>query len=246
MLANQTVAQEAQGASPSEMKELAQLEQTIFSRRYEKDPLDKRLHRLEFIVFAESKPGSVAERLNRVHAAISGNRTAEKSRDISKTTSPLPTYPQQNGLNLNQLLPNTQTVRHNPFVSQWNSNSPTSHQRPLLNGNYTTNLEAMKEWGTKEIGNMPDSFVKLSTKFENESGAPYSGAFKYKIILKSPSRTIKYMGLKFQMLDSDGFPVTNFLASDFYALPNSNLHQAVGRVPCTRNEYLKIQDFIVK
>lgn len=66
----------------SQATHVTALENRFFFRIYEHDPLEKRLERLELLVFGATQPGSSAERLNRLRLTI-----ADRDRRAAETLS---------------------------------------------------------------------------------------------------------------------------------------------------------------
>jgi hypothetical protein len=72
----------ANGAPPAVQPrgDLAKWEQQCLGQAYEKDPLDKRIQRLELLLFGTTQDGSFSERLEHIHSAIASRQAVHLSK----------------------------------------------------------------------------------------------------------------------------------------------------------------------
>jgi hypothetical protein len=78
-------------AGQTDVVDINTLEKRFFSRTYEIDPLDKRLQRLELMLFGSTQSGSLAERIERIQqsasergqATTSGKSVVKQNTDIA-------------------------------------------------------------------------------------------------------------------------------------------------------------------
>jgi hypothetical protein len=60
--------------------DLGQWEQQFLGRPYDKDPLDKRIQRLELLLFGSTQDGTLTERLEHIHSAIASRQAVHLSK----------------------------------------------------------------------------------------------------------------------------------------------------------------------
>ncbi|HEY9785411.1 MAG TPA: hypothetical protein V6D17_08420 [Candidatus Obscuribacterales bacterium] len=77
-------------AAPFSAQALEKLEQRLFSRAYDHDPDEKRIERIELLVFGATQPGTIPERWNRLHQAIADKQRPEAAPDQGPKASQPP------------------------------------------------------------------------------------------------------------------------------------------------------------
>jgi len=79
-LALSAVAAQPQSSTPGSHGDLSQWEQRLLGQPYENDPIDKRIQRLELLLFGSTQDGSFSERLDQIRSAIASRSLSRPSR----------------------------------------------------------------------------------------------------------------------------------------------------------------------
>jgi hypothetical protein len=99
------------------------------------------------------------------------------------------------------------------------------------------------KWRPKALSDGPDAVARLWTKYDGpKNGQP--GVMKYKLTLfKATNRNLREV----QLLDSMGFKLTQFNATDFHDLPGApDIAEACDDVSCPEDQYKQARDYSVK
>lgn len=100
------------------------------------------------------------------------------------------------------------------------------------------------KWRAKPFGDVKDAIVQLHTTYEPSAQANQPGKMNYRLVVfKVPDKD----QFEIQLLDKDGFKLSQFNASDFHQIPGSaDLREARDSYACTEDEYKKVRDYSVK
>jgi hypothetical protein len=100
------------------------------------------------------------------------------------------------------------------------------------------------KWKPQQLSDAPDAIVRLWTTYAADSKDATQGAMKYKLTL---FKATQKDGREVQMLDSNGFKILQFNASDFHAMPGApDIVEARDSVPCSEDQYKNASDYSVK
>lgn len=79
-VATAALAAQPQASAPSGHGDLSQWEQRFLGQPYENDPIDKRIQRLELLLFGSTQEGSFSQRLDQIRATIASRSAAKPSK----------------------------------------------------------------------------------------------------------------------------------------------------------------------
>lgn len=97
------------------------------------------------------------------------------------------------------------------------------------------------KWKAKPLPSGPNAIAQLHTTYE--VGAPgQQGVMKYRLTVFKGDNKGAY---EVQLLDSNGFKLMQFNASDFHKVPNSELMESRESIACDENEYRQARDYSV-
>jgi hypothetical protein len=99
------------------------------------------------------------------------------------------------------------------------------------------------KWRPKALADSPDSVMRLWTTYvAPKDGQP--GVMKYKLTLfKATNKNAREV----QLLDSMGFKLMQFEATDFHDMPGApDIVEARDSVPCPEEQYKQVRDCSIK
>lgn len=100
------------------------------------------------------------------------------------------------------------------------------------------------KWRARVLTDAPGAIVRLWTMYEPGLKNDPQGTMKYKLTLfKATNKDAREV----QLLDSMGFKLLQFNASDFHNIPEApDIVEARDGIPCTEEQYKKARAFSVK
>jgi hypothetical protein len=98
------------------------------------------------------------------------------------------------------------------------------------------------KWKAKPLGDSAEAVAQLQTTFEPAGADSQKGEVKYRLTL---FKTANHGARAVQLLDANGFKLLQFNASDFHAVPNSELMEARDSFDCEQAQYLQARDYTV-
>lgn len=133
----------------------------------------------------------------------------------------------------------------------WNEDKPVKKEKQKdkgaskSQGNWVRNQKGVVEW--KDITLQPQGNVKLQTDFVCGPGFSPRGSLKYKILLSDIQRIPNF--LQIQLLDANGFKLTQFLVHGRQFILNSKytepVYEANDQTPCLEKDYANTRDCLI-
>lgn len=99
------------------------------------------------------------------------------------------------------------------------------------------------KWRAKPLSDAPGAIAQLWTTYEWSDKQHQSGTMNYRLtVFKAPEGQREV-----QLLDENGFKITQFYASDFHKIPgSSDIMEARDSHPCTEEQYKRVGDYSIK
>lgn len=100
------------------------------------------------------------------------------------------------------------------------------------------------KWRPKPIADKPGGIAQLWTTYEWQDEKHQSGRMNYRLtVFKAPDKS----QFEVQLLDNNGFKITQFDVSDFHQIPGSSeLMEARDSHSCTEDQYKRVGDYSIK
>jgi hypothetical protein len=100
------------------------------------------------------------------------------------------------------------------------------------------------KWRPKPLADAPGGIAQLWTTYEWEDKEHRSGKMSYRLtVFKAPDKHL----FEVQLLDNNGFKITQFNAADFHQIPGaSDIMEARDSHPCTEEQYKRASDYSIK
>lgn len=100
------------------------------------------------------------------------------------------------------------------------------------------------KWRAKPLADVPGAIAQLWTTYEWIDPQHQSGKMNYRLIVyKAPDKR----QLEVQLLDSNGFKITQFEAADFHPIPGTqDIMEARDSHSCTEEQYKRAGDYSIK
>lgn len=100
------------------------------------------------------------------------------------------------------------------------------------------------KWRPKPLSDAPGAIAQLWTTFEWTDQQHQAGKMNYRLtVFKAPERS----QCEVQLLDSQGFKISQFDASDFHLIPGaSDIMEARDSKECKEDEYKRVSDYSIK
>jgi hypothetical protein len=119
-----------------------------------------------------------------------------------------------------------------PGLSSVGGDSPwESYEYPLI------------KWKPKSLADVPNAIAQLHTTYEWTDPTHKSGIMKYRLTM---FKAMEKTQCELQLLDNNGFKITQFVVSDFHKIPNApDIMEARDSQACTEEEYKKIGDYSI-
>jgi hypothetical protein len=99
------------------------------------------------------------------------------------------------------------------------------------------------KWRAKPLGDTPSAIGQLWTTYDWSDEQHQSGIMKYRLTLFKAADKSQ---CEVQLLDKNGFKITQFNAGDFHKIPGAaDITEARDSHQCTEDEYKRVRDYSI-